>query len=132
MRLNANGHFEVDASINGHASRLIVDTGSSTTLLSKQISVAAGVSPAPTKAGVDAGGGRIERLSSGIVKELTIGSFTIANAEVALGNIANEVLRAGVQNESNAGLLGIEHLSLNFAVIDLGSMSLYLRHPDPR
>src|SRR5947199_2309608 len=28
MRLNGNSHFEVDAAINGHSSRLIVDTGS--------------------------------------------------------------------------------------------------------
>jgi predicted aspartyl protease len=132
MRLNANNHFEADGAINGHATRFIVDTGASTTLLSKQLGIAAGVAPAPTQIGVDKGGGQFEHISSGIVKELSIGSFTIANAEVALGDVSKEMLRASAQNESNSGLLGIEHMSLNFAVLDLGSMSLYLRHPDKR
>ena len=132
MRLNGNGHFEVDAMINGHDSRLVVDTGSSTTLLSKQLGIAAGISPAPMRMGVDAGSGRFEYLSSGVVKDLAVGGFHIADAEVALADVSKEVLRSSVQSEANSGLLGIEHLSLNFAVIDLGGMSLYLRHPDKR
>ena len=130
MRSNSNNHFEVDGAINGHATRFIVDTGASTTLLSKQRGISAGVAPAPTRIGVEKSGGQFEHISSGIVKELTIGSFTISNAEVALGEVSKQMLRTSSQNESNAGLLGIEHLSLNFAVIDIGGMSLYLRHPD--
>lgn len=130
LRLNPNRHFEVDGAINGQATRFIVDTGASTTLLSKRVGVAAGVAPVPTRIGVDAGGGRFEHISSGVVKQLAIGSFTIANAEVALGDVSEKMLRSSAQSQSNAGLLGVEHLSLNFAVLDLGGMSLYLRHPD--
>ena len=129
---NSNGHFEVDGAINGRSTRFIVDTGASTTLLSKQLGVAAGVAPAPTHIGVEKGAGQFEHISSGVVKDFSVGSFALNNAEVALGNVSNEMLRGDVQGESNAGLLGIEHMSLNFAVIDLGSMSLYLRHPDKR
>jgi predicted aspartyl protease len=132
MRVNGNSHFEVDAAINGHPTRLVVDTGSATTLLGRQLGVAAGVAPVPLRMGVDAGGGRIERLSSGTAGELAIGDFKVSQADVTLGDVSNEVLRSKVESEANAGLLGIEHMSLNFAVIDVGGMSLYLRHPDKR
>ena len=69
---------------------------------------------------------------SSVARELAIGEFKLANAEVALGDVANEVLRSKVANEANFGLLGIEHMSLNFAVIDVGAMAVYLRHPDTR
>jgi predicted aspartyl protease len=33
MRLNANAHFDVEGTLNGHATRFLVDTGSATTLI---------------------------------------------------------------------------------------------------
>ena len=69
-------------------------------------------------------------ISNGIVKQLQIGDFSIANAEVMLAPIDSAVLQSKVAGESNAGLLGEEYLSFNFAVIDIGGMALYLRHSD--
>jgi len=128
MRQTSNGHFDVPASINTHATRLIVDTGAITTLLAKEFAVQSGVAPGSF------GDGRVTSsgigLSSGYVKELQIGDFKIANAEVALAPIDSAVLQSKNAGESNAGLFGEEYLSLNFAVIDMGGMALYLRHPD--
>jgi predicted aspartyl protease len=133
MRLNANNHFDVEGAINGHSTRFIVDTGSGTTLIDKQTVVKAGVSPAAV-AGMAAGGagGMVERSSGASIKELAIGGFNIANAEVEVARVSSEILRSKSEAESNAGVLGIEYLSRNFAVIDMGGMALYLRHPDSR
>lgn len=133
MRLNANHHFDVEGALNGHSTRFIVDTGSGTTLIDKQTAVKAGVAPAAV-AGMAAGGagGLVERSSSASIKELAIGGFKIANAEVEVAHVASDILRSKSDAESNAGVLGIEYLSSNFAIIDMGGMALYLRHPDSR
>jgi hypothetical protein len=67
-------------------------------------------------------------LNSGVVKMLSIGGFEIPNAEVTLGDVYKGVLSGG----NDIGLLGEEYLTWNFGVIDIGGMSLYLRHPDKR
>lgn len=133
VRLNANHHFDVEGALNGHTTRFILDTGSGTTLIDKQTAVRAGISPAAV-AGMASGGagGLVERSSGASVKELAIGGFKIANAEVEVARVSSEILRSQSEAESNAGVLGIEYLSSNFAVIDMGGMALYLRHPDSR
>ena len=75
-------------------------------------------------------GGQRVPLSGGVVKELQIGDFKIPNAQVMLAPIDSAVLQSQVSSEENAGLLGEEYLSLNFAVIDIGGMAVYLRHAD--
>ena len=42
MRLNANAHFDVEGALNGNATRFLVDTGSTTTLIDKQVAVKSG------------------------------------------------------------------------------------------
>jgi len=64
--------------------------------------------------------------------ELTIGDFPIPKATVIAVNVSADVLHSKDAAESNAGLLGAEYLAFNFAVIDLGGMALYLRHPEGR
>ena len=128
MRQTSNSHFDVPASINGHATRLIVDTGAITTLLAKEFAVQSGVAPGSFGAGRVTSSG--VGLSSGYVKELQIGDFKIANTEVVLAPIDSAVLQSKKAGEANAGLLGEEYLSLNFAIIDMGGMALYLRHAD--
>ncbi|MGZ5522684.1 MAG: hypothetical protein ACXWF1_06060, partial [Chthoniobacterales bacterium] len=66
------------------------------------------------------------------VKELAIGNFKVANAEVVVAHLSGDILHSKSAAESNAGVLGQEYLSSNFAVIDMGGMALYLRHPDSR
>jgi predicted aspartyl protease len=132
MRITREGEYEVVATINGHPTRLIVDTGSSFTLLGRQVAAAAGVFFAPIRFAYVTGGNHLEPLSGGTVKQLAIGSFQMENTGVNIANISGAVLHSGVENEANSGLLGIDQLSMNFAVIDFGSSTLYLRHPDRR
>ncbi len=126
MRVDNGGHFQVDCAINGQATTLIVDTGSGTTLLTKDRAVKCGIMPAPLMA-TETQDGQVERMNSGTIKTLSIGGFEIENAEVVLGNISRKIFSSGPM-----GLLGEEHLTYNFAVIDVGGLSLYLRHPDKR
>ena len=124
IRLNSSNHFDVQGSLNGHPTRFIVDTGSSTTLVDKRIAVQAGIGYSPTVLGADNGNGGVQRINSGDVKELAIGGFTISKAEVSVANLDSEVLHSTTAAESNAGLLGAEYLAFNFAVIDVGGMAL--------
>jgi predicted aspartyl protease len=133
MRLNANHHLDVEGSLNGHATRFIVDTGSANTLIDTQVAVRSG-SGITALAGVGAGGagGLVEGVNRTGVKEAAIGNFKLANAEVVVAHLSGDILLSKSAAESNAGVLGEEYLSSNFAVIDMGGMSLYLRHPDSR
>ena len=132
MRLNSTDHFDVPGALNGHATRFIVDTGASTTTIDKKTAIRAGLGVAATRFAESAGDGRIEPLGTATVKELRIGDFEIANANVAIVNVSASVLHSDSATESNAGLLGAEYLAYHFAVVDVGGMALYLRHPDRR
>jgi predicted aspartyl protease len=133
MRLNANHHFDVEGALNGNATRFIVDTGSATTLIDTQVAVKSG-SGVTALAGYGAGGagGLVEGVNRASVKELAIGNFKLANTEVVVAHVSRDILLSKSAAESNAGVLGQEYLASNFAVIDMGGMALYLRHPDSR
>jgi predicted aspartyl protease len=133
MRLNANAHFDVEGALNGHATRFLVDTGSSTTLIDTQVAVKSGTGvTALAGYGVGGAGNMVEGVNRTGVKEMTIGNFKLANAEVAVAHVSGDILLSKSAAESNAGVLGQDYLATNFAVIDMGGKTLYLRHPDSR
>lgn len=133
MRLSANHHIDVEGALNGHGTRFIVDTGAPTTLIDKETAVRSGTGiTALSGVGGNGAGGLRGGLSRTGVKELAIGSFKLANAEVAVAHVSGDILLSKSATESNAGVLGQEYLSSNFAVIDMGGRALYLRHPDSR
>jgi len=133
MRLNTNAHFDVEGALNGHATRFLVDTGSATTLIDTQVAVKSGTG-VTALAGYGAGGagGLVEGVNRASVKELAIGNFKLANAEVVVAHISGDILLSKSAAESNAGVLGQDYLATNFAVIDMGGKALYLRRPDSR
>jgi predicted aspartyl protease len=133
MRLNANDHFDVEGALNGHATRFIVDTGSANTLIDTQVAVKSGTG-VTALAGYGAGGagGLVEGVNRTGVKELAIGNFKLANAEVVVAHVSGDILLSKSAAESNAGVLGQDYFSTDFAVIDMGGRALYLRHPDTR
>jgi hypothetical protein len=85
-------------------------------------------------AGYGAGGAGnfVEGVNRAGVKELAIGNFKLANAEVVVAHISGDILLSKSAAESNAGVLGEDYFSTNFAVIDMGGRALYLRRPDSR
>jgi predicted aspartyl protease len=132
MRLNSTNHFDVQGALNGHPTRFIVDSGAGTTVLGKEIAVRSGVLPGGLPLVSDTSDGHRVHISGGEVNDLAIGDFKIAKAQVDVAPISGDVLKSKIAGEANAGLLGEEYLSFNFAVIDIGGMSLYLRHADAR
>jgi predicted aspartyl protease len=133
MRLNANAHFDVVGTLNGHATRFLVDTGSANTLIDTQVAVKSGTGVTGL-AGYGAGGAGnlVEGVNRTGVKELAIGNFKLANAEVVVAHVSGDILLSKSTAESNAGVLGQDYLATNFAVIDMGGRALYLRHSDSR
>src|SRR6516225_3204925 len=133
MRLNANAHFDVEGALNGHATRFLVDTGSANTLIDTQVAVKSGTGvTALTGYGAGGAGNLVEGVNRTAVKELAIGNFKLANAEVVVAHVSGDILLSKSTAESNAGVLGQDYLATNFAVIDMGGRALYLRHPDSR
>jgi predicted aspartyl protease len=133
MRLNANNHFDVEGALNGHATRFIVDTGSTNTLIDTQVAVKSGTGvTALTGYGAGGAGNLVQGVNRTGVKELAIGNFKLANAEVVVAHVSGDILLSKSAAESNAGVLGQDYLSTNFAVIDMGGRALYLRRPDSR
>ena len=132
MRQTRDRQFEVGAAINGHSTRLLVSTGACFTFLGRQAGAAARVFAAPLRLAYDLGYGQMESISGGSAKDLAIGDFIVHYTDVTLADVSNQVLRPNLPEEANSGLLGIEILSMNYAVIDFGSMSLYMRRPDRR
>jgi len=133
MRLNANNHFDVEGALNGHATRFIVDTGSATTLIDTQVAVKSGTGvTALASYGAGGAGNLVEGVNRTGVKEMAIGNFKLANAEVVVAHVSGDILLSKSTAESNAGVLGQDYLATNFAVIDVGGKALYLRRPDSR
>jgi len=133
MRLNSNDHFDVEGALNGHTTRFLVDTGSTTTLIDTQIAVKSGTGvTALSGYGAGGAGNLVQGVNRTRVKELAIGNFKLANAEVVVAHVSGDILRSKSAAESNAGVLGQDYLATNFAVIDMGGKALYLRHPDSR
>ena len=107
--------MEIDAAINGHPTRLIVDTGSFVTVLSAPAASAFGTTLSPQLSAHGQGIGHVQQLA--------LGNLVVSNAEVIVGNVAKFV---------GAGLLGEDYLSWNFGIVDVGGMNLYLRPPEPK
>jgi len=133
MRLNSNAHFDAEGALNGHATRFLVDTGSSPTVIDTQVAVKSGTGMTAL-AGYGAGGAGnlVQGVDRTGVKELAIGNFKLANAEVVLAHVSGDILLSRSAAEANAGVLGQDYLATSFAVIDMGGKALYLRHPDSR
>jgi len=123
----------VEGTLNGHGTRSLWTLAHRRRLsIRKQQSVPEQQLTALWGVGGNGAGGLHGGLSRTSVKELGIGSFKLANAEVAVAHVSGDILLSKSAAESNAGVLGQEYLSSNFAVVDIGGSALYLRRPDSR
>src|SRR4029077_18322713 len=73
MRFNSGHHLEIDASLNGHPSPLIVDTGASTTLIASQVAHASAVSVSPLTIKIHDTSAGIIPINIGHIQELMLG-----------------------------------------------------------
>lgn len=122
MRLGSDHRLEVSCSIDGIPSTIIVDTGSLITCADNSIAAMAGITTKSTKTVVLGSGGASAPVRIGRVKQLAIGDFKIRGADIVFVDLPKT-------DFPSAYILGIGELVSNNAIIDLGALSLYLRHP---
>src|SRR5437763_12933352 len=122
MRLTSNHRLEVACSINGVPSTIVVDTGSLATCMDQEIGIKAGVIMKHTRRMLIGSGGAHAPVTSGHAKQFAIGDFEIGDADISF-----VYLKKG--DHPSARLLGVGELASNSAIIDVGGLSLYLRHP---
>jgi predicted aspartyl protease len=125
MRLTSNHRLEVACSINGVPSTIIVDTGSLATCVEKSIGIKAGIIMKHTRTVLMGSGGASATVRTGRVKQFTIGDFKIRDADIGFVDLKKA-------DHPSPNLLGIGELVSNSAIIDLGGLTMYLRHPQQR
>jgi predicted aspartyl protease len=121
MRLTSSHRLEVACSINDVPSTVIVDTGSLATCLEKSIGIKAGIIMKHTRTELMGSGGASARIRTGHVKQFAIGDFEIRDANISFVDLKKV-------DHPSANLLGIGELVSNSAIIDVGGLSMYLRH----
>jgi predicted aspartyl protease len=125
MRLTSDHRLEVACSIDGVPSTIIVDTGSLATCVDKSIAITAGIKMKRTRTELIGSGGASASIRMGHVKKFRIGDFEVRNANISFVDLEKT-------DYPSAYLLGIGELVSYFAIIDLGGLSMYLRHPSKR
>lgn len=125
LRLTSDHHLEVDCSIDGVPSTILVDTGSQFTLVDESIGTKAGIIMKQPITQVRGPAQDNAPQSIGRVKKLAIGDFEIRDADICFMDFKE----ADSPSPYLLGLLGISELASNSAIIDVGGLSLYLRHP---
>jgi predicted aspartyl protease len=121
MHLTSNHRLEVACSINGVPSTIIVDTGSLATCVDKSIGIKAGIIMKHTKTVLIGSGEASAPIRTGRVKQFAIGDFKIRDADISFVDLKKA-------DHPSANLLGIGELVSYSAIIDVGSLSMYLRH----
>jgi predicted aspartyl protease len=121
LRLTSEHHLEVDCSIDGVPSTILVDTGSQFTLVDESIGTKAGII---MKQPVTQVRGHAPQ-SIGCIKKLAIGDFEIRDTDICFMDFKE----ADSPSPYLLGLLGFSELATNSAIIDVGGLSMYLRHP---
>jgi aspartyl protease family protein len=95
----ADGHFWVDAKVNGHDVHFLVDSGATMTTIDRTTALAAGIEVSPKRDQVVRTGNGVIRVSTGRADEIELG--TISRQDVALQIADNE----------NLNVLGMNYLS---------------------
>jgi predicted aspartyl protease len=121
MRLTSDHRLEVACSINGVPSTVIVDTGSLATCVEKSIGIKAGIIMKHTRTVLMGSGEASAPIRTGRVKQFAIGDFEIRDANISFVDLKKV-------DHPSANLLGIGELVSNSAIIDVGGLSMYLRH----
>jgi predicted aspartyl protease len=124
------GHMRVPGKVNDIACHFMVDSGAFLTVVDRDFAARAKIASAPTRHemhGVGKSGGevRVADFSS-----LWVGDYQIKRASSAVAALNSQMLGRGTNSEAD-GLLGVEYLGLNSAIIDFISGTIYLR-PRPK
>jgi predicted aspartyl protease len=128
MHVSSGYNLYVDSSVNGHAAKLMVDTGAFATLLHSQFlrSIQIPLRGSPfTSSGVNLSDRKVQFAT---ISRFSIGSFEMKGIEVGVIDLAG-LIHNGLLEASPpvVGLLGSETLRRNHGIIDFGTSTLYLK-----
>jgi aspartyl protease family protein len=102
-----DGHFWVDASLNGHDVRFLVDSGATTTTIDRNTAKVAGIEISPRRDLYVRTGNGVIKVASGRAAELTVGGIT--RRDVALEVADNDDLNVlGMNYLSSLSRWGVE------------------------
>jgi len=102
-----DGHFWVDAKLNGHDVKFLVDSGATMTTIDRETAKAAGVEMSPRRDRLVRTGNGVIRVASGRAAELTVGE--IARRDVPLEVADNDDLNVlGMNYLSSLSRWGVE------------------------
>ena len=133
-------HFTVQCTINGQPVRLVVDTGAGYTNIDKGVipvtmlynrrDDSTSLGHLGTNRGTMSMIGQDMAVYPGRLDNWKIGNFEIPSSVVAVNQLPQWVRdERGAGDGPVLGFLGCEILSKNSAIVDIGSHTLYLKHP---
>ena len=119
-----NGALTVPCSIRGQPTRLLVDSGAFVTILHEHFVKSVGLAAEPTR--ISAQFARVtKRISATKIDDLNIGGFKVPPEKFGVAPLPQFALQQG--SSKIAGILGMDTLYGCHAIIDLDSMSLFLK-----
>ena len=128
LDINAVGHFEISAEVNGHAARLVLDTGASHTVLDTVSAERFGRQTTPSAERARGVGASDHPTATSSVADLRLGAARLRDLAVRtfdLGHVKRAlVARGGAPID---GAIGGDVLRSTEAVIDYARAVLYLR-----
>ncbi len=125
LREETTRHFTVPATIAGRSVRLIVDTGAPFTIFDEEMVKSVGVKLRKTLAQGGFINSQARAVSLGEFTDLSVGGFHLAPQKLGVSAIGDFLQRGGESGIS--GLVGIDTLVFNRAIIDFDSMNLFLK-----
>jgi len=120
-----NGALTVLCSIEGHSTRLLVDTGAFVTMLHESFATSLGLAAEPTRISAQFGRGVSKRINAAKMDDLNIGAFKVPPAKFGVAPLPQFALQQG--SSKTAGILGMDTLYICHAIIDLDGMNLFLK-----
>jgi len=125
LRREANGALTAPCSIHGQPARLLVDTGAFITIFHEGFLKSVGIPVDATRVSAYFARGVTRKVSAGQINDLKIGDFKMPPAKFGVTALPNfTVLQSSARI---SGILGMDTLYNCHAIIDLGSMNLFLK-----
>jgi clan AA aspartic protease (TIGR02281 family) len=128
LHVNAVGHFELAAEVNGHAARLVLDTGASRTVFATSSAERFGLQMTPSEERARGVGASDHETAKATVDELRLGAVGLRAVTVWTFDIGhvNRALEARGATPVD-GAIGGDLLRPAEAIIDYARATLYLR-----
>ena len=120
-----NGALTVPCSIHGQSAPLLVDTGAFVTTFHESFLKSLGIASEPTRISARFPSGATRPIRAARINDLTVGNFKMPPNKFGVTTLPNFARQQG--GAIVGGILGMDMLYICHAIIDLDSMSLFLK-----